>query len=114
MDYEIGRVLEAAEKYAPDAVIIYTSDHGDMLFSHSLTGKGPAPYEENARIPLLIKGFGSRVDENPVSHINLAPAVFEMMGIDIPKAFEGKKPVSGAGRRQRACERPYFCGVWKI
>ena len=61
-----------------------------MLFSHSLTGKGPAPYEENARIPLLIKGFGSRVDENPVSHINLAPAVFEMMGIDIPKAFEGK------------------------
>ena len=90
VDYEIGRVLEAAEKYAPDAVIIYTSDHGDMLFSHSLTGKGPAPYEENARIPLLIKGFGSRVDENPVSHINLAPAVFEMMGIDIPKAFEGK------------------------
>lgn len=90
IDYEIGRVLSAAEKYAPDAVIIYTSDHGDMLFSHSLTGKGPASYDEIARIPLIIKGFGSRVDSNPVSHINLAPAVFEMMDIKIPKLFEGK------------------------
>lgn len=89
-DHEIGRVLEAAEKYAPDAVIIYTSDHGDMLYSHSLLAKGPAPYEENARIPLIIKGYGHRVDTNPVSHLNLAPAIFEMMGLPIPQAFEGK------------------------
>ena len=33
-DYEIGRVLEAADEYAQDAVVIYTSDHGDMLYSH--------------------------------------------------------------------------------
>lgn len=89
-DYEIGRILEAARTYAPDAVIIYTSDHGDMMYAHSLTGKGPAAYEENIRIPLIIKGFGHRVDTNPVSHLNLAPAIMEMMGFEIPKALEGK------------------------
>lgn len=41
VDYEIGRVVDVVEKYAPDAMIIYTSDHGDMMFSHSLNGKGP-------------------------------------------------------------------------
>lgn len=90
-DYEIGRVLDAAKEYAEDAVIIYTSDHGEMLFSHSLKGKGPAVYEEITHIPLLIKGFGEgRTDKHPVSHINLAPTIFDIFEIEKPKLFEGK------------------------
>lgn len=90
-DYEIGRVLEAAGKYAKDAVIIYTSDHGVMQYSHSLRGKGPAAYEEIARIPMIIKGFGAgQTDKNPVSHINMAPTIFDIFGIEKPKMFEGK------------------------
>lgn len=91
VDYEIGRVLDAARAYAGDAVIIYTSDHGDMLYSHSLTQKGPAMYEEITHIPMLIKGFGEgRTDPHPVSHINLAPTIFDMFGLPKPKMFEGK------------------------
>ena len=41
-DYEIGRVLDAAAQYEEEPIIIYTSDHGDMMYGHSLTGKGPA------------------------------------------------------------------------
>lgn len=91
VDYEIGRVLEAAKRYAEDAVIIYTSDHGEMLYSHSLTAKGPAMYQEITNIPLIIKGFGKgKVDSNPVSHINLAPTVMEIFGLSVPKVMEGK------------------------
>lgn len=43
VDEEIGRVIHAAETYAPDAVIIYTSDHGDFLCSHGLTAKARPP-----------------------------------------------------------------------
>lgn len=90
VDYEIGRVLDAAKQYAKDAVIIYTSDHGDMLYSHSLTQKGPAMYEEITHIPMIIKGFGaSRVDSHSVSHINLAPTVFDIFGLPKPRMFEG-------------------------
>lgn len=90
-DYEIGRVLEAADEYAQDAVVIYTSDHGDMLYSHSLTQKGPAMYEEITHIPFIVRGFGkNQVDSNPVSHINLAPTIFDIFQVPKPKLFEGK------------------------
>ncbi|WP_455615047.1 sulfatase-like hydrolase/transferase [Eisenbergiella sp.] len=91
VDYEIGKVLDAAREYAPDAVIIYTSDHGDMLYSHSLTSKGPAMYEEITHIPMIIKGFGeNRTDSHPVSHINLAPTIMDIFGLPIPKVMEGR------------------------
>ena len=92
-DAEIGRVLESIGSYAPDALVIYTSDHGDALESHCLYAKGPVMYNEIARIPLLIAGPGvpeGRVDGHPVSHINLPPMILEYMGIPIPRCFEGK------------------------
>lgn len=91
VDHEIGRVLEAAGEYAREAVIIYTSDHGDMMYSHSLTAKGPALYEEITHIPMIIKGFGGgKTDKKPVSHINIAPTLCDLFGIPKTKMFEGK------------------------
>lgn len=93
VDYEIGRVLDAIDKYAPDAVVIYTSDHGDMMCSHSLSAKGPCAYDEITRIPFIVRGKNipkGKVDYNPVSHINISPTIMEIMGFDIPKVFEGK------------------------
>lgn len=39
MDYEIGRVLDVIKEKLPNAMIIYTSDHGDMLGAHRLFSK---------------------------------------------------------------------------
>lgn len=97
VDEEIGRVVRAAEEYAPDAIIIYTSDHGDFLCSHGLYAKGPATYDEITRIPLIIRGKGipsGVVDESPVSHINLAPTIMELMGFPVPKVYEGQSILS--------------------
>lgn len=93
VDHEIGRVIDAVKEYASDAIIIYTSDHGDFLCSHGLYAKGPATYDEITRIPLIINGKDipqGVVNKNPVSHINLAPTIMEIMGYNIPKIFEGK------------------------
>ena len=38
-DYEIGRVLDKIKEVAPDAMVIFTSDHGDMLGAHRLFSK---------------------------------------------------------------------------
>ena len=106
VDAQIGRVLDAVDTYAgEDAVVIYTSDHGDFLESHCLSGKGPAAYDEITRVPLFIKGPGiaaGSVSGAPVSHINLAPAVFELFGIPQPPVFAGKSLLPQArGEQER-------------
>lgn len=91
VDYEIGKVIDAARKAVPGAMIVFTSDHGDAMQSHCITNKGPAIYDEVARIPLIIAGFGKGIQyDEPVSHINLAPMVLEYMGLPVPKLMEGK------------------------
>ncbi len=93
VDSQIGRVLEAARTYAPDALIVYTSDHGDFLHSHSLSGKGPAAYEEITHIPLIVKWPGvieaGGVCPHPVSHIDLVPTLMESAGLPLPRLLEG-------------------------
>ena len=93
-DYEIGRVLDAVDRYAPNALVIYTSDHGDFLGAHQLSGKGPAPYDEIARIPFLVR-WPNRAPEgavcpHPISHIDVAPTILEVLGMQVPKTLDGK------------------------
>lgn len=95
VDYEIGKVLDKIRETVPDAMVIYTSDHGDMLGSHRLASKNAACYKEVANIPLIIKGgaVGKTVDF-PASHIDLAPTILEYMGVPVPKLLEGKSMLS--------------------
>lgn len=93
VDEEIGRILKTAQEYAPDALIIYTSDHGVFSGEHGLHAKGPAMYNEITNIPLIMqcsqwKKYGV-IDQNPVSHLDLAPTIFDFMGVPIPKMFMG-------------------------
>jgi uncharacterized sulfatase len=94
-DYEIGRVLDAIDRYAPDALVIYTSDHGDMLESHRITNKGPVMYDEITNIPFLVRWPGTipagSVSEHLVSHIDLVPTVLAATGCsDFPKVLHGQ------------------------
>jgi uncharacterized sulfatase len=101
VDHEIGRVVDAVHQYAgadsgglDNTFIIFTSDHGDMLGAHRITGKGPAMYEEIAHIPLIIEGpacLGSGT-ANPtlVSHIDLLPTMLELAGLEVPPIMHGQ------------------------
>lgn len=91
VDYEIGRVLDKIRELAPNALVIFTSDHGDMLGAHRLQMKNATAYKEVANIPLIIKGgeVGKSVDY-PASHIDLVPTILDYMSIPLPKVLEGK------------------------
>lgn len=92
-DYEIGRVLDHVKELGLEPMIIYTSDHGDMMTSHGLTNKGCVMYNEVTRIPFLISGggFGTGVkEETPVSHIDLLPTIMKYFDVHIPAVLQGE------------------------
>ncbi len=94
VDSEIGRVVEAVQRLAPDALVVYTSDHGDALNSHCLAGKGPAMYEEITRIPLIVSWPGvvpaGAVCDRPISHIDVVPTLLDLAGAPIPAPLQGR------------------------
>lgn len=94
VDHEIGRVLTAIDRHCPDAMVIYTSDHGHMELSHRLYIKGPAMFDEITRIPFIVRKPGttpaSTVNPHPVSHIDVVPTILEHMGVTPPPTLEGR------------------------
>jgi uncharacterized sulfatase len=94
VDAEIGRVIDAVRAYAPENTwIIFTSDHGEMMGAHQLTGKGPAMYEEITHIPFIIAPpdgvEGGVVNHTLVSHIDVLPTMLELAGLAVPPILEG-------------------------
>jgi uncharacterized sulfatase len=94
VDFEIGRILDAADRWAPDALVIYTSDHGELLGAHGLWGKGPVAYDPITRIPFLVRGRGwipaGVVHSHPISHADLTPTLLEYFAVSIPTLIEGR------------------------
>ncbi|MGH0053589.1 MAG: sulfatase-like hydrolase/transferase [Sphaerochaetaceae bacterium] len=115
VDYEIGRVLDQVKRFAPDAMIIFTSDHGDMLGSHHLQAKNAAFYQEITNIPLLIKPAKSNkknqgvIVEYPASHIDLSPTVLDFFGLPIPKLLEGKSMLAQIENPEVRINDHVFC-----
>jgi len=114
IDHEIGRVLDKAQQVAPDAMILYTADHGVFLGSHRLTGKGPAMYEEITHIPFLAMWPGhipaNTTSKALVSQIDLSGTLMEYFGFSVPKTLEGGSMLatlrdpSSAGRSEAFIE----------
>jgi arylsulfatase A-like enzyme len=83
LDDEVGRLLEELERSGQgrETVVVYTSDHGELLGAHGLWLKGVPPFEEVYRVPLVIAGPGVepgvRHDE-PVSLVDLAPTLLRL------------------------------------
>jgi arylsulfatase len=90
VDDHIGTLLESIPN---NTLILYLSDHGDMLGDHFLYRKR-GPYEGSARIPLLIRlpdGVSPKSAEihTPVELMDIAPTILESIGLPIPAWMDG-------------------------
>lgn len=90
MDHCVGRVLAAlaASGQAENTIILYLSDHGEMLGDHGFWTK-QVMYEGSAGIPMIMAGPGipaGRRVETPVSLIDVAPTALDIIGLsdDLP------------------------------
>jgi arylsulfatase A-like enzyme len=60
LDHYVGKILEALERcgQAEETLVLFTSDHGDLLGNHGMFIKSWMPYEEAHRIPMVARWPG--------------------------------------------------------
>ncbi|MEO9819722.1 MAG: choline-sulfatase [Paracoccaceae bacterium] len=84
LDDKIGEVMEALKATRQEAIIVFVSDHGDMLGERGLWFK-MSFYEGSARVPLMISApqmQAGRVDD-PVSTIDMCPTLCDLAGVSM-------------------------------
>jgi arylsulfatase A-like enzyme len=86
----------AARGFLERAVVVVTADHGEEFREHGGLVHGRSLFEEVVRVPLLVMATGrpgGRVVREPVSLIDVAPTVLELLGLPAEAAFEGRSLV---------------------
>jgi arylsulfatase A-like enzyme len=96
LDDNLGRVREALYDMGIDenTIIMFFSDHGEMLGSHGQFGKS-APWEESVRIPMVIGSLHNAKltactrSDAPMNHVDIAPTTLGLCGIAQPEWMVG-------------------------
>ena len=112
VDREIGRLLAAVEDACPEALLLFTTDHGDLFGGHRLQGKGPAMYEEIAHVPLLARWprhtTPGAACPGVVSHISLTPTFLDFFGVPLHPVLDGQSLLPAFADPARTPAGPAF------
>lgn len=97
LDHQIGRLLQALvdDRCYEDAMIIFTSDHGEQLCDHHLFRKA-MPYEGSAHIPMILSGPGlgaGQVCHSLVELRDVMPTALDMAKALVPHTVDGQSMV---------------------
>lgn len=90
MDTALGQVTDALRELdlEKDTIVVYTSDHGEMLGDHSMWQKFQF-YEGSCSVPLIVRAPGvtraNSACQSPVSQVQVLPTIGELCGLTLPK-----------------------------
>jgi HEAT repeat protein len=103
VDREIGRLLDHIGAFRPDSVVVLTADHGEEFGEHGGAYHGTSLYDEQLRVPLIIRfpGFPPRREPGPVSTADLSRILESLFTADATSmqddwALRGSVPMTGA------------------
>ncbi|GIW41690.1 MAG: hypothetical protein KatS3mg076_2267 [Candidatus Binatia bacterium] len=100
-----------------ETAIFVTADHGDEFFEHGFKGHGRTLYREVTHIPLIVRApgvRGGRVVDDPVSLVDLAPTILDLLGVDHPPGFNGTSllpALSGRALPPRPGVQAWLCSL---
>ncbi|MBN2310516.1 MAG: sulfatase-like hydrolase/transferase [Candidatus Hydrogenedentes bacterium] len=90
IDHHVGRVLDCLERsgLADNTVVLFLSDHGDLMGDHGLLNKGPFHFEGLLRVPFIWRcpsRFRARQTDALGSILDVAPTILELAGEPVPE-----------------------------
>ena len=114
-DRLLDRLLDELDDLgvAHNTVVVVLSDHGETLFEREWTmDHGTRPYDEQARIPLLLaipgdSSAGRRVAEQ-VSLVDVFPTLLEVFGMAAPDDLQGRSLLPLVRGEPETDRRPAF------
>ncbi len=76
-----------------NTIFVFTSDHGDMLYSHGNVKK-QQPWDESIKVPFLLRfpgkfGTSQKIIETPINTPDILPTLLGLSGIQIPESIQG-------------------------
>lgn len=95
-DFQLGRLLDTLDELdlADDTLVVITADHGEGLMDHAHMEHGVHVYEEQVRVPWLIRFPGVVAagiqPSAPVGLLDLAPTVVDLLGAAAADSFTGR------------------------
>jgi arylsulfatase A-like enzyme len=96
IDDQIQRILTKLDSLglAENTLVVYTTDHGDMLGSHRLFNKGMNMYDEIFHIPMIIHWPGvtqaGSINNAFVNLVDLTPTLLDAAGAKFPARLDGR------------------------
>jgi arylsulfatase A-like enzyme len=108
LDASLGLLFKSLKETGQwdNTLIVFSSDHGEYLGDHYLTGKGQL-YDGTMRVPLIVRDPSPEADatrgqqvDGFVESIDHAPTLLEFLGVPVPDRFQGTSVlnrVRGAG-----------------
>lgn len=96
IDGEFGRLLDLLDeqRIADNTLVLFVSDHGDLIGAHGLFDKGPFMYEEQLHIPLVARWPrimpADKACDAMVTFLDLMPTLAEAAGLSLPSPVDGR------------------------
>ena len=93
IDYNMKKLLGSVKQLGieDDTVVVFTSDHGDLLMEHGKLNKG-RPYEMSAKVPFIVRYPGvvpaGKIIETAYSSVDFAPTILSLMGFKDPEGVD--------------------------
>lgn len=114
IDDQVGRIIRTLDETGQrdNTIVVFMSDHGEMLGDHGIYFKGPHFYDEAVRVPLIISWperfkCGLRVD-GLAELVDLVPTFLESAGLAVPHRVQGRSLVPHlTGTADPKCHRDY-------
>ncbi len=100
IDHHVGHILDTLEAtgLAKNTVVVFTSDHGDMLGDHGQVAKGPSNYDEIIHVPCIIRAPDQLPQNRRVSgmveSIDLYPTLAALCDVQVEPGVNGQNMLS--------------------
>lgn len=94
-----------------NSLIFFVADHGEEFYEHKGFGHGGTLYEEQVRVPLIVRypgGAPSGRVETPVSIVEIPATVLDYLGLAVPPHMRGKSLTALAGLNGSTTPAPLY------